>query len=213
MKKITLFLVLIALLFSYCNTEDTVQMVVASERKISKDVTPVQEVFLVKERDAQEWSLFYNDIEGFDYEPGYEYVLEVREEKLDEPTMNNTRAIKYHLVKEISKTKKISKGIPQNINIENRLVWTGKVLEIQTTKVEDEASKKKYPVKIATVEVTALNGTNLPFDESEVIHVELLEDTKVKPVVGREYVFKAKRNHPAHALGVYMLETDVQDLI
>jgi hypothetical protein len=32
------------------------------------------------------------------------------------------------------------------------------------------------------------------------------------PVIGREYVFKAKNMHPAYAKGIYMLETNVWDL-
>lgn len=49
------------------------------------------------EEDATEWELFPHPIEGFDFEPGYDYVLDVR------VTVTNT-APKYELVKIITKT-------------------------------------------------------------------------------------------------------------
>lgn len=59
----------------------------------------------VKEGDATEWTFFYAGIEGFTYEEGYEYVVEVKREKL-EIVPADASSIKYTLVKEISKTKK-----------------------------------------------------------------------------------------------------------
>lgn len=55
--------------------------------------------------DNPEWELFYNDIEGFTYEPGNEYELIVNVEKVDNPSADASD-LKYTLVKEVSKTKK-----------------------------------------------------------------------------------------------------------
>ncbi len=59
----------------------------------------------VKENSSENWTNFYSNIEGFTYEPGYEYVLKVKIEKIANPPADGS-SIKYTLVKEISKTKK-----------------------------------------------------------------------------------------------------------
>lgn len=59
----------------------------------------------VKETQSGAWTNFYSNIDGFTYEPGYEYVLKVKTEKIENPPMDGS-SIKYTLVKEVSKTKK-----------------------------------------------------------------------------------------------------------
>ncbi|WP_292010031.1 DUF4377 domain-containing protein [Chryseobacterium sp.] len=59
----------------------------------------------VKEKASEEWSNFYSNIEGFTYEPGYEYVLKVKTEKIANVPADAS-SIKYTLIKEVSKTKK-----------------------------------------------------------------------------------------------------------
>lgn len=59
----------------------------------------------VKETQSGSWTNFYTNIEGFTYEPGYEYVLKVKTEKIENPPMDGS-SIKYTLVKQVSKTKK-----------------------------------------------------------------------------------------------------------
>ena len=59
----------------------------------------------VKEKESDSWQNFYTNIEGFTYEPGYEYVLKVKTEKIENPPMDGS-SIKYTLVKQVSKTKK-----------------------------------------------------------------------------------------------------------
>ncbi|WP_326984042.1 DUF4377 domain-containing protein [Chryseobacterium sp. MYb264] len=59
----------------------------------------------VKETPGGDWTNFYTNIDGFTYEPGYEYVLKVKTEKIKNPPADGS-SIKYTLVKQISKTKK-----------------------------------------------------------------------------------------------------------
>ncbi len=59
----------------------------------------------VKENASGNWTNFYSNIEGFTYEPGYEYVLKVKTEKIENPPADGS-SIKYTLVKQVSKTKK-----------------------------------------------------------------------------------------------------------
>ena len=58
----------------------------------------------VKESRAADWTLFYSHIEGFDYEPGYEYVLKVKTEKRVNGPADRS-SIKYTLLEQVSKTK------------------------------------------------------------------------------------------------------------
>lgn len=212
MKQVVAILITALIAMSSCTTtKDTVKMTVASEKRMAMGVAPM-EVLQVKEGDDTNWSFFYSNIEGFNYEPGYEYVLEVKKETLSNPIPADASAIKYILVKEISKTKKTSENMLADVATAAKYTWTGKVLSIEDANVGVGAAAGKFSVKIVKIQVTALNGTNLPFQDKAIIHAELVKDPKVLPVVGREYVFKAKDAHPAHALDVYMLETDVQDL-
>lgn len=55
--------------------------------------------------DNPEWEFFYDNIEGFTYEPGNEYELIVNVEKVDNPPADASN-LKYTLVKEVSKIKK-----------------------------------------------------------------------------------------------------------
>ncbi|QQY34713.1 DUF4377 domain-containing protein [Chryseobacterium gleum] len=59
----------------------------------------------VKENDSENWTNFYSSIEGFTYEPGYEYVLKVKTEKIENPPADAS-SIRYTLVEQVSKTKK-----------------------------------------------------------------------------------------------------------
>ncbi|HNF49270.1 MAG TPA: DUF4377 domain-containing protein [Chitinophagales bacterium] len=54
--------------------------------------------------DQKDWQLFYDQIEGFNYEEGYEYELLISKEKIVNPPADASDT-KYTLVKEISKKK------------------------------------------------------------------------------------------------------------
>ncbi|MFZ2489117.1 MAG: DUF4377 domain-containing protein, partial [Anaerolineae bacterium] len=57
----------------------------------------------VKETPDGEYTLFYDSIEGFTYEPGYEYVLSVTREDVPNPPADAS-AFRYTLVEVTSKT-------------------------------------------------------------------------------------------------------------
>jgi hypothetical protein len=53
----------------------------------------------VRQSESATWQLFYSEIEGFDYEPGYVYRIKVREEKRDpEDVPADASSIRYILV-------------------------------------------------------------------------------------------------------------------
>lgn len=52
--------------------------------------------------------IMYDPIEGFEYEQGYEYVIEVKIEHIENPPADGS-SLKYSLIRVISKTKKTRK--------------------------------------------------------------------------------------------------------
>ena len=61
-----------------------------------------QKCMLVRNNPQDEYTLFYDQIEGFDYEEGYEYKLVVREEAIENPPADAS-SIKWTLVRVESK--------------------------------------------------------------------------------------------------------------
>ncbi len=205
--------VLIGALFmmlSCTEKKDVVKYTIASQTVDCSGVGR-QKCMLVKKGNASDWEYFYSQIEGFNYEDGNEYVLEVEEKKIENPPADAS-SIRYVLVKQISKTAKTSENLPiSTVSQNERYEWGGRVLSIEQETVGRGAAEGQFPVTIVQIQVSH-TATNL-FEPGDTIHAELSESPGVMPVIGREYVFKAKNAHPGHAKGVYMLETDVMDLV
>lgn len=109
------FLTLVGVLLSACasttgtEASDQVSQPDSAEKMIY--VGPVlvdcqgegpQKCMLVKEIPEDEYTLFYDQIEGFDYEEGYEYKLVVKEEQIDNPPAGSS-SLKWSLVRVESK--------------------------------------------------------------------------------------------------------------
>lgn len=58
----------------------------------------------VKEEPTADWTFFYSGIDGFEYEPGYEYVLKVNTEDIPNPAADSG-SVKYTLKEQVSKSK------------------------------------------------------------------------------------------------------------
>lgn len=108
-KSIGLFLLLSVMVSSV--SAGTVKMIIASQKGDCVGVAP-QKCFYVKKDGNPNWEFFYSQIEGFAYEEGYEYVLEVKEEKLKNVPADAS-SIKYTLVKQVSKTATSSANLPE----------------------------------------------------------------------------------------------------
>ena len=68
--------IIAALLLSCAAQRDTTTLRIASKSTIGWGVAP-QRCLLVMDDNESEWTLFYSQIEGFDYQEGYEYVVSV----------------------------------------------------------------------------------------------------------------------------------------
>ncbi|MDR2951081.1 MAG: DUF4377 domain-containing protein [Prevotella sp.] len=117
MYKLILSLLTMTLFLGACSSsqkntdsENVETLVIASQQGDCVGVAPM-ECFLVKKDGQTEWEFFYNNIEGFNYEPGNEYVIEVKTEKIETPAADQS-SLKYTLVKEVSKTQKTSENLP-----------------------------------------------------------------------------------------------------
>jgi hypothetical protein len=58
----------------------------------------------VRESPDEEWELFYDDIRGFDFEPGFRYTLRVDVQQIEEPPADAS-SLQYELVEVVNKTR------------------------------------------------------------------------------------------------------------
>lgn len=63
----------------------------------------VQQCMLVKEHPEDDWEFFYDGIEGFTYEPGYNYSLLVGWREIDNPPADGSSR-RYRLIRLVQKT-------------------------------------------------------------------------------------------------------------
>lgn len=85
--------------------KDTLRIVnIAPEKSpcaaLAVDIT----CMMVKWENKQQYELFYSDIEGFEFEPGYEYQLRVMVEKIENPPADASN-LRYKLIEQIRKKK------------------------------------------------------------------------------------------------------------
>ncbi len=99
------------LLFSSC--QETKRIFISSHLSDCVGVAP-QKCLLYKENRADKWSLFYDTIEGFEYEEGYAYEIEVVITKIENPPADSS-SLRYTLIKVVSKEK--DDAIAQNTSI------------------------------------------------------------------------------------------------
>ncbi len=107
-KSIWAVAALIPLLMASCQPsksgeQDIHTYLVNSSRVPCTGVAPMQ-CLQVRKGEDPDWQLFYSDIEGFEYEPGYLYRLRVREEKRDpESVPADASSIRFVLVEVVEK--------------------------------------------------------------------------------------------------------------
>lgn len=111
MKKL-LFLFLTVFFISACGDKtETEELVIASEQTDCVGVSP-QKCLLIKREGSDTWKYWYSGIEDFDYEPGYEYVIQITKETIENPPADIS-SVQYKLYKLVSKEKKDSENLPQ----------------------------------------------------------------------------------------------------
>ena len=82
--------------------DDTRTVFIGPEKVHCVGVAPMQ-CMQIKEKANASWQLFYDQIEGFDFEAGYDYILQVKVEER-EHVPADASSLKWSLVKVLSKT-------------------------------------------------------------------------------------------------------------
>lgn len=77
-------------------------------------VNVLTDVYAVKKDKSQEWKQFA-DIQDFDYKNGYEYVIKISETNYLDYRRGTPSWSEYKLIEIISKEKKNSQGLPENL--------------------------------------------------------------------------------------------------
>ena len=79
-SKLLLAVLMLFGLSVYANAADVIKLVVKEDRASCTGVAP-QTCFQVKYKGSKDWELFYSNISGFNYKPGYRYVILVTRTK------------------------------------------------------------------------------------------------------------------------------------
>jgi heat shock protein HslJ len=74
-----------------------------------------QTCLLVKENQSQNYSLFYDNIQGFCYEPGYSYIITVKEESVNNPPADASSK-KWTLLEVVSKTGNVTASSLEDVS-------------------------------------------------------------------------------------------------
>ena len=98
------FQLLIAGLFFFsCNKERfELQTLIINDHRVDCIGEARMKCLLVKHRETDNWQYFYDPIEGFEYEPGYVYRIEVKVYDVPEPLADQSSK-RYVLKRLISK--------------------------------------------------------------------------------------------------------------
>lgn len=78
--KLILTILMLLGLSVYANAADVIKLIVKEDRASCTGVAP-QTCFQVKYKNSKGWELFYSNISGFNYKPGYRYVILVTRTK------------------------------------------------------------------------------------------------------------------------------------
>lgn len=112
-----------ALTFS-CGTANEIKTLFIADHLVDCTGVAQQKCMLIKEHPEDEWSNFYDQIAGFEYEEGYNYEVRVEVQKVDNPPADGS-SLKYILKEVVSKVKSNAK-----LQSADDLAGTWKVIQI-----------------------------------------------------------------------------------
>ncbi len=121
MKKQILLLMILGILFSCSKDDDnlpqTIEMRINHFQNTGIAIEPVLTLLIQKgnEIGTDNWTKFYSNIEGFNYEPGTIYNLSIKTEAIDNPPADGP-SLKYTLL-EIKSTQEIDNEVLFDIDL------------------------------------------------------------------------------------------------
>lgn len=165
MKKILSITTLATLLFSCNSVKNTTTMYVSGYTTPCTGVGP-QECLLIHNGDnldSTQWELFYDNIEGFEYEEGYLQKIKVKkEERSVEETPADASIYTYSLVEVLEK------------EIDNRTLLEGEwsVVNIEGRPINTRATLPNLSFDILTNKVNGFDGCNSFFGDIQKLNNE-----------------------------------------
>jgi len=173
-----------------------------------------QKCMLVKEDPQDEYTLFYDQIEGFDFEEGFEYELLVEEEKVEDPPAGGS-SLKWTLVQILNK-----QPVPLAAEGEIKTIFVGptlvdcegvapqKCMQVKENPEEEyslfydqiegfdfeEGYEYELVVQVQQVENPPADGSSLRYVLVSVENKESVGDMGVVQLEGTEWVVKTYQN-------------------
>ncbi|GJM34700.1 MAG: hypothetical protein DHS20C18_37010 [Saprospiraceae bacterium] len=117
------------------NGGETLTLYVAAQRVDCTGVGP-QTCYQTRQSPKEDWTLFYGQIEGFDFEPGYEYQLIVEKTTIPNPPADAS-SFKYKLKKQVAKTRVDYGGLHD--------IWALESLNGKTVDVTERPRLELFP--------------------------------------------------------------------
>jgi heat shock protein HslJ len=186
-SKLVTFILIVLTIFSCKSLErpsmhggrkqKVVEVIIANHRVNCTGLAP-QMCYLIKLKEEDEWRNYYNELEGFEYEEGYEYRLKVKMESLGN-SYKDVSDYKYYLVEVISKIEKPIVISPLYdtwglLELNGKVVDIGKMtrsplMDINTLKKRIQASTgcNSFSTSIEFNDETKLFTVKFPFAISE----------------------------------------------
>lgn len=136
MQKLTFTLLLLCSVFSFAKPPKDVQIWTIDAQKAKCEGITTSMCILVKKQTDKDFNLFYDKIEGFNYEEGFVYTIWVKETLKTPPIPADASIYNYTLVKVASK--KAIKGYNNTATINNSKPLSGMNVSLTKTLIVNE---------------------------------------------------------------------------
>lgn len=118
--------------------------------------------------DAEKWELFYNEIEGFAFNPGNIYKLKVKVEELDpKDIVADASTVKYTLIKILSKK--------QDVTLRLHDIWVVTLLNGKELTFNDEENRPRLELQISEKKIYGKGTCNTFFGTIKKVSATQLE--------------------------------------
>jgi heat shock protein HslJ len=144
---------LIIVSFMACESEPNEQTLWVNSAKVDcVGVGPMQ-CFQIKNEENEPWSNFYQEISGFDYEPGFIYKLKVSIDTLDKATLPADKSyLEYTLIDVLSKEKDPYLSLHD--------IWAITEIVGVESKLKGLESRPNLEINIRTMSIMGSDGCN-----------------------------------------------------
>ncbi len=140
-------------------TPVNISTIIVGPEQVECEGAGPQLCYQVKNNPEEDWQLFYSQIEGFQFEPGYEYELLVAEVPVKNPPADAS-TVQYILVEEVSKTQ-VEPEETEQVNV------TGTIWAATTINGQSIIEGSEVLLGIAPGRIGGFSGCNTYFGPVE----------------------------------------------